>query len=234
VALLLGLRHATDPDHLTAVSTLVLGDRRRGTRAAGVLGLAWGLGHAFTLLTLGIPFVLWRDALPEAVQRAAEIAIGALIVLLAARLLVRWRRGYFHVHPHSHGELVHAHPHMHEHGHAQAHAPRHEHPHAEALGRTPLAAFGIGLVHGIGGSAGAGILLVGTIDDRAGAALALAVFAAATAAAMGLATLAFGHVLSRGAVAVRLESAVPALGVLGVLFGLWYALGSLEAVPYVF
>ena len=58
VALLLGLRHATDPDHLTAVSTLVLGDDPRGTRAAGVLGLAWGLGHALTLLALGLPFLL--------------------------------------------------------------------------------------------------------------------------------------------------------------------------------
>jgi ABC-type nickel/cobalt efflux system permease component RcnA len=234
VALLLGLRHATDPDHLTAVSTLVLAERRGGTRAAGVLGLAWGLGHAVTLIALGLPFVLWDDALPGTVQQLAEIAIGMLIVFLALRLLVRWRKGYFHVHPHRHGELVHAHPHMHEHAHEHARVPRHEHPHAEALGRTPPAAFGIGLVHGIGGSAGAGILLVGTIGDSATAALALAVFAAATAVAMAAATLGFGHVLSRGAVALRLESAVPVVGVLGMLFGAWYALGSLDAVPYVF
>jgi ABC-type nickel/cobalt efflux system permease component RcnA len=236
VALLLGLRHSTDPDHLTAVSTLVLGQRRGGRRAAAALGLSWGLGHAVTLIALGLPFVLWGDALPERFQRAAEIAIGVLIIALAVRLLVRWRRGYFHVHPHHHGELVHAHPHMHEHAHAHAagHAPAHRHSHAEALGRTPLAAFGIGLVHGIGGSAGAGILLVGTIEDRATAAAALAVFAAATAAAMGLATITFAHVLSRDAVSLRLEPVVPVLGALGMLFGFWYALGSLEAVPYVF
>jgi ABC-type nickel/cobalt efflux system permease component RcnA len=232
VALLLGLRHATDPDHLTAVSGLVLGERRDGRRAAAVLGLSWGLGHAITLIALGLPFVLWGDALPERVEQLAEIAIGLLIVGLAVRLLVRWRRGYFHVHPHRHGKLVHAHPHMHERAHEAGHV--HEHSHAEALGRTPLAAFGIGLVHGIGGSAGAGILLVGTIEHRTAAAVALAVFAVATAVAMGLATLGFGLLLSRGAVAARLQSAVPVLGVLGMLFGLWYALGSLEAVPYVF
>jgi ABC-type nickel/cobalt efflux system permease component RcnA len=232
VALLLGLRHATDPDHLTAVSTLVLGERRGGARAAGALGLAWGTGHAITLLVLGLPFVLWGDALPESVHQAAEIAIGALIVFLAVRLLVRWRNGYFHVHPHRHGDVVHAHPHMHEHAHGQ-NTP-HEHPHAEELGRTPLAAFGIGLVHGIGGSAGAGILLVSTIEDPEGAAVALGIFAVATAAAMGLATLAFGHVLSRDEVAARLESAIPVLGVAGMLFGAWYVLGSVEAVPYVF
>ena len=89
-------------------------------------------------------------------------------------------------------------------------------------------------MHGIGGSAGAGILLVGTIEDRTAAAVALAVFAGATAAAMALATLAFGHVLGQRAVALRLEAAVPVLGVFGMLFGLWYALGSLEAVPYAF
>lgn len=233
VAVLLGLRHATDPDHLTAVSSLILARSRDGSRRAGALGLAWGAGHAITLTALGLPFVLYGDALPDAVHRAAEIAIGALIVGLAVRLLVRWRRGYFHVHTHRHGDVVHAHPHVHEHAPAHDHG-EHEHPHAEALGRTPLAALGIGLVHGIGGSASAGILLVGTISDRTTAALALAVFAAATAAAMAGATLAFGRLLAQKPVAVRLEAAVPVLGVAGVLFGLWYALGSLEAVPYVF
>ena len=229
VALLLGLRHATDPDHLTAVSSMILAERGGGRRGAMRLGLAWGAGHALTLLALGLPFVLWGDALPERIQQVAEIAIGLLIVGLAARLLVRWRRGYFHVHPHRHGDVVHAHPHVHE----GAHGP-HEHPHAEALGRTPLAAFGIGLVHGIGGSAGAGILLVSSIDDRATAAIALVVFAGATALSMGVATLVFGHVLTRRGVAFRLESFIPVLGVLGMLFGAWYALGSVEAVPYVF
>jgi ABC-type nickel/cobalt efflux system permease component RcnA len=229
VALLLGLRHATDPDHLTAVSSMILAERDGGRRGALRLGLAWGAGHALTLLALGLPFVLWGDALPGRIQQVAEIAIGLLIVGLAVRLLVRWRRGYFHVHPHRHGDVVHAHPHVHE----GAHGP-HEHPHAEALDRTPLAAFGIGLVHGIGGSAGAGILLVSSIEDRATAAIALVVFAGATALSMGVATLVFGHVLTRRGVAFRLESFIPVLGVLGMLFGAWYALGSVEAVPYVF
>src|SRR5215210_7428641 len=94
VAVLLGLRHATDPDHLTAVSSLILVRARGGSRRAAALGLAWGAGHAVALIALGLPFVLYGDALPGTVQRAAEIAIGVLIVALAARLLVRWRRGY--------------------------------------------------------------------------------------------------------------------------------------------
>jgi hypothetical protein len=120
---------------------------------------------------------------------------------------------------------------MHERG-GDRHGHRHAHP--EALGRTPLAAFGIGLVHGVGGSAGAAILLVSSIDDRTAAAVALVLFAVSTALAMGLATLGFTHILARRRVAVRLESAIPAIASLGIAFGTWYALGSLEAVPYVF
>src|SRR5687768_8751251 len=87
-AVLLGLRHATDPDHLTAVSTLVLSDRRHGTRRANLLGFAWGLGHATTLFAFGLPVILFGRHLPSPLQRAAEAAIGVTIIALAARLLL--------------------------------------------------------------------------------------------------------------------------------------------------
>src|ERR671932_39116 len=90
LAFALGLRHAPDPDHLVAVSTLVAGTRERASRAASVLGLAWGLGHATTLLVFGIPMILLRSYFPARVEALAETAIGAIIVLLAVRLLVRW------------------------------------------------------------------------------------------------------------------------------------------------
>ena len=187
VALLLGLRHATDPDHLTAVSTLIASEGDDGPRRARALGLSWGLGHAVTLFAFGLPVVLFGDALPHLVQVAAELAVGAIIVLLAVRLLVRWRRGYFHVHPHTHGELRHAHPHAHEAEPADDHPLAHQHAHPETLGRSPLTAFGIGLVHGMGGSAAAGVLLVGAIGGTMRGAAALAAFAAGTAVSMAVA-----------------------------------------------
>src|SRR2546430_15838505 len=88
VAVLLGLRHATDPDHLAAVTTLIASTERRA-RDAAALGLAWGAGHALTLFALGVPVVLYRAFLPEAVQRAAGTAIRLLIAGLAVWLLVR-------------------------------------------------------------------------------------------------------------------------------------------------
>src|SRR6476619_1168755 len=105
VAVLLGLRHATDPDHLVAVTTLVAGGRERAARRAGELGFAWGLGHATTLSVFGLPILLFGNFIPERVQQAAETGIGFVIVYLALRLLARWRRGElrFHAHPHAHG-----------------------------------------------------------------------------------------------------------------------------------
>ena len=160
VALLLGLRHASDPDHLAAVSTLIASDPEDGTRRAGRLGLAWGAGHALTLALFGLPVVVLQAYLPDPAQRAAEAAVGVMVMLLAIRLLLRWRRGHFHVHAHRHGQLEHRHLHPHQ---AEAHDHAHE-PEAR-LGRSRAQAFGIGLVHGAGGSAGVSVLLVATIPE---------------------------------------------------------------------
>jgi ABC-type nickel/cobalt efflux system permease component RcnA len=227
VALLLGLRHATDPDHLTAVSTLALSDERRGARRAGVLGLSWGLGHATTLVMFGVPALLLRGYLPEPVERAAEALIGAVIIGLAVRLLVRWRRGYFHSHPHRHGERWHSHPHAHAGEHAQE--LDHQHRHEDLLGRSPLAAYGIGLVHGMGGSAGVTLLLIAAISDRVEATVALVIFALATAGSMSALSAGFGTVIASRAIARRLEQAAPLLGLLSLCFGVYYALVAVAA-----
>jgi ABC-type nickel/cobalt efflux system permease component RcnA len=230
VALLLGARHATDPDHLTAVSALILSDDRRGGRRAGVLGLFWGLGHATTLFLFGVPIVLFGTQLPDVVGRAAEFLIGAVTVFLAIRLLLRWRRGYFHSHLHRHGQVRHTHPHVHEHAPEAGHPAAHPHRHSEGLGRSPATAFGIGLMHGVGGSAGVGVLLIASVADRVGAVAGLLLFAAATALSMAVVSAAVGYGLVRGPVAPRLERVVPAFGAASLIFGVWYAISALAAV----
>ena len=227
VAVLLGIRHATDPDHLTAVSTVVLSRGSDGARRAGVLGLAWGAGHATTLLAFGIPLLLFARRLPASLLQGAEIAIGLIIVYLAARLLLRWRRGHYHTHPHVHGGVLHAHPHVHEGSHPE-HSAGHAHTHAEKLGRSPLAAFGIGMVHGLGGSAGAGILVVGAASGGIPGIAALVLFAAGTAASMALVSAAFGYALARPPVATRVGSLVPLLAIVSLIFGAWYALTAIR------
>jgi high-affinity nickel-transport protein len=203
IAIVLGLRHATDPDHLTAVTTLVAGERA-DRRGAGRLGLVWGLGHATSLFAFGLPIVLFGAYLPDGVQVVLEAAVGVVIVALAVRLLVRWRRGAL------------------------------RHHHAAAPARSPRAAYGIGLVHGAGGSAGVGVLLLAAIPGHVEAMVALALFAAFTAVSMALASTSFGWVLARDGVQRSMQAVAPALGALSLAFGVWYALGAVEAVPYVF
>ena len=212
VAIVLGLRHAGDPDHLAAVTTLIAGTEERAARAAGRLGSAWGLGHATSLFVFGVPIVLFKAYLPEPVQQAAETSVGVLIIGLAVWLLVRWRRGAFHVQVHSHG-----------HGEVHAHGAR-----------SPLQAYGIGLVHGTGGSAGVGVLLLGSIHDHVLALGALAIFAFFTAVSMALLSTGFGRVLGSARLRASFQRLAPGMALLSLGFGLWYALGAVELAPYFF
>jgi high-affinity nickel permease len=200
VAMVLGLRHASDPDHLAAVTTLVTARGERRARAAASLGLHWGAGHATSLFAFGLPIVLYRAYLPAPVQAGAETAVGALIAGLAGWLLVRWRRGAFGPHAHEHARPA----------------------------RTPLQAYGIGLVHGMGGSAGVGVLLLASVADRRLAVAALAVFAVCTAASMTLASAGVGATLAGGGVGRRMDRIAPVLGAASLLFGLWYAAAALS------
>lgn len=223
VAILLGLRHATDPDHLAAVTTLIASGREATSRRAAALGLAWGAGHAVSLFAFGLPIVLFDTYLPERAQQAAETVIGVVIVSLAVWLLVRWRRGLFHHHAHAHeGER-----HQHVHDADQPHA----HP---ARTRSPLGSFGIGLLHGIGGSAGVGILIVATVANQVYGIVALGLLAAFTAVSMTILSTGFGLTLTSAPVRRSFARLAPVLGVSSLAFGVWYALGALSLAPYYF
>jgi cytochrome c biogenesis protein CcdA len=229
VSLLLGLRHASDPDHLAAVTTLIASEEERNqARKAGLMGFLWGLGHGTTLVILGLPLILFNRYLPEPVQQAAETLIGVIIVFLAVRLLLRWRRGLYHVHTHVHDDGP-SHRHVHSHRDDVAHEHAHAVPH-----RTPVSAYGIGLVHGIGGSGGLTLLLLSTISDRTEAAAALLLFAAGTAVSMALLSTAFGLAIAGGPIGRYFERVAPVLGVLSMAFGAWYALGALRLLAYPF
>lgn len=213
VSLLLGLRHASDPDHLAAVTTLIASEeRRKRVRKATFMGFSWSLGHDTTLVLVG-------RYLPERVQQFAEVALGV-------RLLMRWRQGVFHAHEHAHDPDG-----THRHLHSREEAASHSH---ETALRTPLSAYGVGLVHGIGGSGGLTLLLLSTISIKVEAVAALLIFAAGTAVSMALLSTAFGYVIATGPVMRNFERLAPALGALSAAFGFWYAAGALGLVTYPF
>jgi hypothetical protein len=206
VAVLLGLRHATDPDHLAAVTTLVASGRERAARRAGELGLAWGVGHATTLFIFGVPILLLNGYLPERVQQGAETTVGFVIVYLAARLLLRWHRGElrFHAHPQAHGA------------------------------RTRAGAFAIGLVHGMGGSAGVGVLLLASIQSYVLAIVSLFLLALFTAVSMTILSTGFGSMLVARPMRSVFTVVAPVLGATSLAFGLWYGAAAWNAAPYPF
>jgi hypothetical protein len=202
VALLLGLRHATDPDHLAAVTTLLAGTKESATRAAAGLGASWGMGHAVTLFVFGVPILLLDRYLPERVQQGAETAIAFVIAYLAVRLLLRWRSGFGHSHPHR--------------------------------ARTRLGAFGIGLVHGMGGSAGVGILLVASIHSTALSVLALVLLALFTAVSMTILSTAFGAALATRPLRTSFQAVAPVFALAGLAFACWYGAAAWALAPYPF
>jgi len=215
VAIVLGLRHATDPDHLAAVTTLIASGRDRAARSAARLGRAGGRGHATSLFMFGLPIVVFKAYLPKPVQAAAETSVGVMIALLALWLLVRWRRGLFHLHQ--------------DHGHAHAHGSR-----GRIRTRSPLQAFAIGLVHGMGGSAGVGVLLLASIHDRPVAVAALGLFAFCTAISMAALSTGWGLALATSPARNSLARFAPILGSASLAFGVWYALSALSLAPYYF
>jgi ABC-type nickel/cobalt efflux system permease component RcnA len=225
VAVLLGLRHASDPDHLAAVTTLLASGKERAVRGAGELGLAWGLGHALTLIAFGLPVVLLNRYLPERIQQAAETAVAVVIVYLGVRLLVRWRQGMFHVHPHEHRGRRHSH--LHGHAEERGHAHRHR-------TRTPFGAFAIGLVHGMGGSAGVSVLLLAGVESTALAVTSLVLLAVFTALSMWLLSTVFGLTLVSRPLRSSFNGVAPVLGVSSLAFGIWYATAAWTLAPYPF
>lgn len=216
IAFLLGLRHASDPDHLVAVTSLVAADDG-DTRGAARLGAWWGLGHASMLVLLGVPLIVFKSELPVWLESGAEKAIGVVIVALAARVIWKWARGDYRAGRHRHtadGDRAARHSHLRQgepetHGHRQV--------------RTPRQAFGIGLLHGLAGTGAVVVLLLAALPTQLEAGLALAVFAPMSIASMALCTAAFAWVLTRRLVEPVYRSVlIPAMGMFGVMFGVWY------------
>jgi high-affinity nickel permease len=208
IAFVLGLRHASDPDHLVAVTSLVAGDQG-DVRGAARLGAWWGLGHATTLLAVGLPLIALKEELPAWLERGAETGVGIVILLLGARVIVKWARGDYRADAHDH--------HARHHRHLRHGAHTHRRP------RSSRQAFGIGTLHGLAGTGAVVVLLIAAMPARLEAAAALAVFAPMSILSMALFTSAFAWVLTRPVIEPLYRTVlVPALGAFGLVFGLWY------------
>jgi hypothetical protein len=221
IAMVLGLRHASDPDHLVAVTSLVAADQG-DTRSAARLGAWWGVGHAVTLLVIGLPLIFFKSEFPGWLETGAEKAVGIVIILLALRVIGKWLRGDYTSSPH-------AHEHMHETD--TPHERRYRHlrrgagsSHRHGSVRTPQQAFAIGTLHGLAGTGAVVLLLIAALPTQLEAAAALALFAPMTVVSMVGSTTVFAWILTRPLIEPLYHRVViPALGLVALAFGTWYA-----------
>ena len=256
LGLLMGMRHATDPDHVIAVTTIV--SRERRLFAASRVGIVWGLGHTLTVLAVGAAIIIFKIAIPIRLGLAMEFAVAIVLILLGlgafasfiqlvARRIVGTplavdRPLVVHSHAHGHGFGPHRHPHVHldsseQHGSEQV-ALNHEHGlpagamSSFAVRRPLLRSFGIGLVHGLAGSAAIALLVLGAIPQPLWATLYLAIFCLGTIVGMGLITTAIATPFAVAAQRMSWmhRSLVTGSGLLSFGFGLFlaYQLGIVD------
>jgi sulfite exporter TauE/SafE len=187
----LGLKHATEADHLAAVSTIV--SDRKSIWSASLVGGLWGVGHSISLFAAGVAVILLHFEIGERLARGLEFGVALMLVGLGIDALRRLARGgQIHIHMHRHGGRLHVHPHVHDakHAHEGNRTPAHEaEPHADhlpAIGARPLI---VGMIHGLAGSGALMLLVLSTISSPLIGLFYILVFGAGSIAGMMLMSL---------------------------------------------
>jgi len=198
VGFVLGMRHATDADHVVAVTTIV--SRERSLWRAALVGALWGIGHTLTIVVVGAAIIAFGVIIPPRLGLGMEFSVGLMLIWLGVFNLRGLLRGVerargAHVHPHSHGDYVHTHSHTHapeHHGHDAADVPI-ARLDRRFVGLGPYRAMRpllVGIVHGLAGSAAVALLVLMAIPDPRWGIVYLGVFGAGTIAGMMLVTAA--------------------------------------------
>jgi ABC-type nickel/cobalt efflux system permease component RcnA len=235
---LLGMKHATDADHVIAVTTIL--NRSRRFAHTTLIGALWGLGHTITVVVVGIAIIVFRVAIPAPVGLAMEFAVALMLILLGilnlsgglSRITERFTppaplHGHAHDHEHSHDESgTHRHEHSHLHGHGTNARLAAVNGIVASLGWYQLLRpVAVGLVHGLAGSAAVALLVLSTIADPVAGLLYLIIFCAGVAAGMALLTTVIGLpflVSSARSQAINRWLAIGS-GLLSLGFGLYLA-----------
>lgn len=173
---LLGLRHAFEPDHLAAVSTLAARPGGKRLWGAARLGLIWGVGHTVTVGAVALLIIALGVRVPDRFWPAAELLVAGLLIVLGAVVIWQYVRGRWHIHAHAHTAAA---PHFHLHSHAAD--PSHGHAHASVDARRSL---GFGVAHGLAGSGAIAALLVAAVPDTTSRLAYFAAFSAGTIVGM--------------------------------------------------
>jgi ABC-type nickel/cobalt efflux system permease component RcnA len=222
LGLVFGLKHATEVDHIVAVTTIV--SEQRNLLRAALVGALWGAGHTVSLIAVGIVVLVLRIAIPELVADWLEFGVALMIIGLGSSAFMRVlrRRSDIHVHEHEHDEQVHAHVHFHEEGTEHAGSIM---PHTHAVPRLGMKPLFVGAMHGLAGSAALTLLVLTQIASPLIGLLYLFVFGLGSILGMLLMSCLVGLPFALGAHKfTRMNYTLQATAsVLSIAFGLWYA-----------
>ena len=228
LGLVFGLKHATEIDHVVAVSNVV--SEHRNVWRSALVGALWGAGHTLSLVLVGVIVLVFRVAIPPSVASWLEFGVALMIIGLGVWTVMRVlrRRSDVHLHRHSHDGESHVHIHFHEHGtgHGPA-ASSHSSPalHSHTISKLGLKPLVIGAIHGLAGSAALSLVVVTQVPSVALGFVYLGVFGLGSTGGMvlmsGLIGLPFA--LSGQRLSGVSNGLQTAAGVLSVAFGLWYA-----------
>ena len=223
IGLVFGLKHATEVDHVVAVSTIV--SRHRNVFHSALVGALWGVGHTASLLVIGAVVLTLRVAIPERVSGWLELGVAVMIVCLGISALRRALRKNteVHVHHHNHDGLSHTHVHFHEK--ETRHEPASDTHHSHVVSRLGWKPVLIGMMHGLAGSGALTLLVLTQISSSLIGFLYVATFGFGSIVGMllmsGMIGLPFA-LASRKLTPIH-QGIQTVAAVLSICFGIWYA-----------
>jgi high-affinity nickel permease len=241
VGFFLGMRHATDPDHVIAVTTIV--SNQRNSMRAALIGAFWGFGHTLTIFVVGAGIILFNLVIPVRVGLSMELSVAVMLIILgvwnvagflravpASRVPDHATEKVVHSHSHSHGDFVHNHPHAHQH---ESQSDSRDHVPLDWMDRVfgrvsvyqYLRPLMVGIVHGLAGSAAVALLVLTTIRNVHWAVAYLLIFGVGTIAGMMVITMSIASaftMMGKGRQKFSQRLAL-ASGLLSLGFGLFVA-----------
>lgn len=208
----LGIKHAIEPDHVIAVSTIA--SQSKKLLRSSLAGVFWGIGHTATLFIIGVILILMKGEIPEKWAMSLEFLVGIMLVYLGISTILSFKNIHLHKHEHN-GDL---HKHVHSHEHSCTHEHRHQHKKVSYL-KSML----IGLVHGLAGSGAMIVLTMSTVNNAWEAAVYILIFGAGTIIGMLFFTTLIGipFVFSAKKFSIN-KSLTQVTGVISTVFGIYY------------
>src|ERR1051325_291013 len=223
IGLVFGLKHATEVDHVVAITTIV--SRHKNVFRSAIVGALWGAGHTATLLLIGVIVLSLRVAIPERVSGWLEFGVALMIIGLGVSALWRATRSSneVHLHQHSHDGLSHTHVHFHEH--ENKHNPSSQVAHSHTVSRVGWKPVLVGMMHGLAGSGALTLLVLTQISSPWLGILYVVTFGFGSIVGMllmsGLIGLPFAF--TSGKLTHVHQGLQTLAAVLSICFGVWYA-----------